>query len=55
MLRSALCASGLFVGRSSSLGEILRPDFFGIEFCCTLAHRLQYLFEGRRLAFDPAD
>src|SRR5581483_5631274 len=47
-------ASGLFVRRSTGPGQILRPDLFDIEFGRTLAHGLQYFFQRRRLALDPA-
>jgi hypothetical protein len=46
--------SGLLVRRSSGPREVLRPDFLNVEFCCTLAHRLQDFLKSRRLALDPA-
>ena len=45
--------SSLFVGRTAGAREVLRLDFFHVEFCRTLTHGLQYFFEWRRFTFNP--
>ena len=44
----------LFVWRTRSAGEILRPDLLDVELRRTFAHGFKYVFEPGRLALDPA-